>query len=213
MPAFSLWRDDYETIYHLPGDESRSAGKGKAVFVSGHVCICHVPCVLFRSRCGSTVCIHLHGTGHIQPRLQSVMDSHCHSLMRRCAVPHDRAFLCKNNISMDRESSLLYGLQSMNMKKGNYIIGKFLSNLSMLTVMWLFVMLGAALMLPFRFPDQPLPFYDFISPLSVSIRGLFLPLLLQSCWRAYPLSAARQGMLSGLQPFCNVPCQLFSQWV
>ena len=59
----------------------------------------------------------------------------------------------KNNISMDRESGLLYNLQSMNMKKGNYIIGKFLSNLSVLTVMWLFVMHGAVLMLPFRFSD------------------------------------------------------------
>ena len=107
----------------------------------------------------------------------------------------------KNNISMDRESGLLYGLQSMNMKKGDYVIGKFLSNLSMLTVMWLFVMLGAALMLPFRFTDQPLPFYDFSVPLSASVRGLFLSLLLQSCWRAYPLSAARPGMLPGLQPF------------
>ena len=107
----------------------------------------------------------------------------------------------KNNISMDRESGLLYNLQSMNMKKGNYVIGKFLSNLSVLTVMWLFVMLGAALMLPFRFTDQPLPFYDFSVPLSASVRGLFLSLLLQSCWRAYPLSAARPGMLPGLQPF------------
>ena len=61
----------------------------------------------------------------------------------------------KNNISMDRESGLLYSFQSMNMKKGNYVIGKFLSNLSVLTVMWLFVILGAALMLPFQFPDQP----------------------------------------------------------
>ena len=69
---------------------------------------------------GSPVEIHLHGTGHIQPRLQSVMDTHCH---------------CR------------------------------------------FTILSALLL--------------------VSIRGLFLPLFLQFCWRAYPLSAARQGMLSG----------------
>ncbi len=70
----------------------------------------------------------------------------------------------KNNISMDRNHGLLYSMQSMNMKKENYIVGKFLSNLFILTFMWIFAMIGAAFMLPFRFPDQPLPVYDFISP-------------------------------------------------
>lgn len=70
----------------------------------------------------------------------------------------------KNNIGMDRNHGLLYSMQSMNTKKENYIIGKFLSNLFILTLMWLFAMIGAALMLPFRFPDQPLNVYDFISP-------------------------------------------------
>lgn len=69
-----------------------------------------------------------------------------------------------NNISMDRNNGLLYCMQSMSMKKGNYIIGKFLSNLLILTVMWLLVMIGATLMLPFQFPNQSLNIYDFISP-------------------------------------------------
>lgn len=70
----------------------------------------------------------------------------------------------KNNISMDRNNGLLYSMQSMNMKRENYIIGKFLSNLFILTVMWIFVLIGATLMIPFQFPNQPLNIYDFISP-------------------------------------------------
>lgn len=70
----------------------------------------------------------------------------------------------KNNISMDRNNGLLYSMQSMNMKRGNYIIGKFLSNLIILTIMWIFVVIGAALMLPFQLPNQPLESYEFISP-------------------------------------------------
>ena len=70
----------------------------------------------------------------------------------------------KNNISMDRNNGLLYSMQSMNMKRENYIIGKFLSNLFILTVMWIFVLVGATLMIPFQFPNQMLNIYDFISP-------------------------------------------------
>jgi hypothetical protein len=70
----------------------------------------------------------------------------------------------KNNIILDRNSGLLYILQSMNMKKVNYVVGKFLSNLFILTVMWIFVIIGAALMIPFQFPNQTLDIYDFISP-------------------------------------------------
>ena len=70
----------------------------------------------------------------------------------------------KNNIIMDRNNGLLYSMQSMNMKRENYIIGKFLSNLFILTVMWIFVLVGATLMIPFQFPNQPLNIYDFISP-------------------------------------------------
>lgn len=104
----------------------------------------------------------------------------------------------KNNISMDRESSLLYGLQSMNMKKGNYIIGKFLSNLSMLTVMWLFVMLGAALMLPFRFPDQPLPFYDFISPFIGIYPGIVFAAAFAVLLESVPFISSKAGNAVGL---------------
>lgn len=104
----------------------------------------------------------------------------------------------KNNISMDRESGLLYSLQSMNMKKGNYVIGKFLSNLSMLTVMWLFVMLGAALMLPFRFPDQPLPFYDFISPFIGIYPGIVFAAAFAVLLESIPFISGKAGNAVGL---------------
>ncbi len=104
----------------------------------------------------------------------------------------------KNNISMDRESGLLYGLQSMNMKKRNYVIGKFLSNLSMLTVMWLFVMLGAALMLPFRFPDQPLPFYDFISPFIGICPGIVFAAAIAVLLESVPFISSKAGNAAGL---------------
>ena len=104
----------------------------------------------------------------------------------------------KNNISMDRESGLLYGLQSMNMKKGNYVIGKFLSNLSMLTVMWLFVMLGAALMLSFRFPDQPLPFYDFISPFIGIYPGIVFAAAFAVLLESVPFISSKAGNAVGL---------------
>lgn len=104
----------------------------------------------------------------------------------------------KNNISMDRESGLLYCLQSMNMKKGNYIIGKFLSNLSMLTVMWLFVMLGAALMLSFRFPDQPLPFYDFISPFIGIYPGIVFAAAFAVLLESVPFISSKAGNAVGL---------------
>ena len=104
----------------------------------------------------------------------------------------------KNNISMDRESGLLYGLQSMNMKKGNYVIGKFLSNLSMLTVMWLFVMLGAALMLPFRFPDHPLPFYDFISPFIGIYPGIVFASAFAVLLESVPFIGGKAGNAVGL---------------
>ena len=104
----------------------------------------------------------------------------------------------KNNISMDRESGLLYGLQSMNMKKGNYIIGKFLSNLSVLTVMWLFVMLGAALMFPFRFPDQLFPFYDFISPFIGIYPGIVFASAFAVLLESVPFISSKAGNAVGL---------------
>lgn len=104
----------------------------------------------------------------------------------------------KNNISMDRESGLLYGLQSMNMKKGNYVVGKFLSNLSVLTVMGLFVVLGAALMLPFRFPDQPLPFYDFISPFIGIYPGLVFVSAFAVLLESVPFISSKAGNAVGV---------------
>ena len=86
----------------------------------------------------------------------------------------------------------------MNMKKGNYIIGKFLSNLSMLTVMWLFVMLGAALMLPFRFPDQPLPFYDFISPFIGIYPGIVFAAAFAVLLESVPFISSKAGNAVGL---------------
>lgn len=70
----------------------------------------------------------------------------------------------KNNISKDRNTGLLYIMQSMNMPKASYVIGKYLSNLFLLTIMWILTILGAAIMLPFQFPNQLLNFHDFISP-------------------------------------------------
>lgn len=104
----------------------------------------------------------------------------------------------KNNISMDRDSGLLYGLQAMNMKRGNYVIGKFLSNLSVLTIMWLFVMLGAALMLPFRFPDQPLPFYDFISPFTGIYPGVVFASAFAVLLESVPFISSKAGNAVGL---------------
>lgn len=70
----------------------------------------------------------------------------------------------KNNISMDRNTGLLSIMPSGNMSKANYVIGKYLSSLFLLTVMWGLTIMGAAIMLPVQFPNQPLSFYDFISP-------------------------------------------------
>lgn len=70
----------------------------------------------------------------------------------------------KNNISMDRNTGLLSIMQSMNMSKASYVLGKYLSNLFLLTIMWILTIIGAAIMLPIQFPNQSLSFYDFISP-------------------------------------------------
>lgn len=70
----------------------------------------------------------------------------------------------KGSIGMDRNSGFLYACQSMNMKNGSYIIGKFLSNLLMLTVMWFAAVAGAAVMLVLKFPGSGLDFCGYISP-------------------------------------------------
>ncbi len=104
----------------------------------------------------------------------------------------------KNNIGMDRDSGLLYGLQAMNMKKRNYVIGKFLSNLFTLTIMWLFVMLGAVLMLIFRFPQQPLPFYDFSSPFIGICPGLVFASAFAVLLESVPFISSKAGNAVGL---------------
>jgi len=70
----------------------------------------------------------------------------------------------KGNISMDRNNGFLYACQSMNMKNSSYIIGKFLSNLLMLTIMWFVAVVGAAVMTVLKFPSQIPGFYEYISP-------------------------------------------------
>lgn len=70
----------------------------------------------------------------------------------------------KGNIGMDRNSGFLYVCQSMNMKNSNYIIGKFFSNLLMLTTMWAVAIVSAIIMLVLKFPIHTLSFYEYISP-------------------------------------------------
>ena len=70
----------------------------------------------------------------------------------------------KGNISMDRNSGFLYTCQSMNMKNSSYIVGKFLSNLLMLTIMWFVAIVSAAVMLVSKFPSHMPGFYEYISP-------------------------------------------------
>lgn len=79
----------------------------------------------------------------------------------------------KNNIAMDRKSGMLYSIQAMGMKKSNYVIGKFVSNLIVLTIMWALVIAGAAAMLPLGFPHEGIGFYDFISPFLSLYPGIF----------------------------------------
>lgn len=70
----------------------------------------------------------------------------------------------KGNIGMDRDSGFLYVCQSMNMKNSNYIIGKFFSNMLMLTTMWTVAIVSAVIMLVLKFPIHILSFYEYISP-------------------------------------------------
>lgn len=78
----------------------------------------------------------------------------------------------KSNISADRDSNFLYVMQSMNMKKSNYIIGKFLSNLFILTLMWILVIISATFMLCLRFTGKPITIYDFLSPFICIYPGI-----------------------------------------
>lgn len=70
----------------------------------------------------------------------------------------------RGNISIDRNNGFLYACQSMNMKKSNYVVGKFFSNLITLTIMWFVSILSAAIMLVLKFPNHMLGFCEYISP-------------------------------------------------
>lgn len=107
----------------------------------------------------------------------------------------------KNNVSMDRNNGLLYSMQSMNMKKGNYIIGKFLSNLVILTAMWIFVMTGAALMMPFQFPGQPLSIHDFISPFIGMYPGIIFTSAFAVILESISFISNKAGNAIGLTTF------------
>ncbi len=104
----------------------------------------------------------------------------------------------KSSISSDRDSGMLYVLQSMNLKRGSYVTGKFLCGLTMLTAMWLSVMAGAALMLPFRFPGQPLSVYDFASPLAAVYPGIVFAAAFAVFLDCVPWSSGKAGNAAGL---------------
>lgn len=93
---------------------------------------------------------------------------------------------------------MLYTMQSMNMKKGNYIIGKFCSNLLILTVMWILVILGAAVMLPFQYPNQALDLYDFISPFWGIYPGIVFASAFAILLESIPFPNSKSGNSIGL---------------
>lgn len=78
----------------------------------------------------------------------------------------------KSNISVDRNTGFLYMIQSMNMKKSHYIIGKFFSNLIVLTFIWILVIISAIVMICIQFPNQQIRLYDFISPFLSLYTGI-----------------------------------------
>lgn len=104
----------------------------------------------------------------------------------------------KNNINTDRKNGLLYCMQSMNMKKGDYIIGKFFSNLFILTIMWIFVIVGAALMIPFHYSNQALNLYDFISPFIGIYPGIIFTSAFAVLLESIPIISSKAGNAIGL---------------
>ena len=72
------------------------------------------------------------------------------------------------------------------------------ADVPVLTVMWLFVILGAALMLPFRFPTQPLPFYDFISPFIGIYPGIVFASSFAVLLESVPFISSKAGNAVGL---------------
>ena len=59
-------------------------------------------------------------------------------------------------------------------------------------------MLGAALMLPFRFPDQSLPFYDFISPFIGIYPGIVFAAAFAVLLESVPFISSKAGNAVGL---------------
>lgn len=104
----------------------------------------------------------------------------------------------KNNINIDRKNGLLYSMQSMNLKKGDYILGKFFSNLFILTVMWIFVIVGAAIMIPFHYPNQSLNLYDFISPFIGIYPGIIFTSAFAILLESIPYTSSKAGNVIGL---------------
>lgn len=70
----------------------------------------------------------------------------------------------RNNVDSDRKEGILCCLQSMGMNKWSYVMGKFLSNLLILSIVWLLSMFSAFIMMKLSFPYQSLGAYDFLSP-------------------------------------------------
>lgn len=93
----------------------------------------------------------------------------------------------KGTISMDRDSKFLYVCQSMNMKKSDYIIGKFFSNLLLLTIMWFVAVVSAAVMLIFKFPDSMIGFYEYISPFMGIYPGIVFAAVFAVILESLPL--------------------------
>lgn len=78
-----------------------------------------------------------------------------------------------NNIPQDRRTGNLIAWQAMGMSKSNYILGKFISNLILLSFIWILIIIGAAMMIMLRFPGQILSLYDFFSPFLVIYPSIF----------------------------------------
>lgn len=99
----------------------------------------------------------------------------------------------KNNISSDRKTGLLYLMESMNMKRSSYIIGKFLSNVLLLSFMWILVAVSAGIMVLLRFPNQSIDLYAFITPFFSMVPGL----IFASAFAIFLESTALLGNKSG----------------
>lgn len=104
----------------------------------------------------------------------------------------------KNNICMDRNNGFLYLMQSMNMKKTNYVFGKFISNLILLTLMWILVILSASIVLLLQFPKEQIGFYDFISPFFSIYPGIVFASAFAVCLETISLFRNKNGNAVGI---------------